>query len=143
MNMGEMQIRWVQRLSTFGKALSRLTEVVDLYHGRSLSNLEKDGMIQRFEYTLEAAWKLLKNYAEYQNGEQVMGSRDAIRKAFAMGIIENANPWFDMVESRNLTSHVYDEDTEADIIDKIITTYYPILQDLFDNLRLRAEAEGV
>ena len=141
--MGEMQIRWVQRLSTFGKALSRLTEVVDLYHGRSLSNLEKDGMIQRFEYTLEAAWKLLKNYAEYQNGEQVMGSGDAIRKAFAMGIIENVNPWFDMVESRNLTSHVYDEDTEADIIDKIITTYYPILQDLFDNLRLRAEAEGV
>lgn len=67
--MGEMQIRWVQRLSTFGKALSRLTEVVDLYHGRSLSNLEKDGMIQRFEYTLEAAWKLLKNYTEYQNGE--------------------------------------------------------------------------
>lgn len=143
MNMGEMQIRWVQRLSTFGRALSRLTEVVDLYHGRSLSNLEKDGMIQRFEYTLEAAWKLLKNYAEYQNGEQVMGSRDAIRKAFAMGIIENSNPWFDMVESRNLTSHVYDEDTEADIIDKIITTYYPILQDLFDSLRLRAEAEGV
>lgn len=141
--MGEMQIRWLQRLSTFGKALSRLTEVVDLYHGRSLSNLEKDGMIQRFEYTLEAAWKLLKNYAEYQNGEQVMGSRDAIRKAFAMGIIANTNPWFDMVESRNLTSHVYDEDTEADIIDKIITTYYPILQDLFDNLRLRAEAEGV
>lgn len=141
--MGEMQIRWVQRLSTFGKALSRLTEVVDLYHGRSLSNLEKDGLIQRFEYTLEAAWKLLKNYAEYQNGEQVMGSGDAIRKAFAMGIIENVNPWFDMVESRNLTSHVYDEDTEADIIDKIITTYYPILQDLFDNLRLRAEAEGV
>lgn len=141
--MGEMQIRWVQRLSTFGKALSRLTEVVDLYHGRSLSNLEKDGMIQRFEYTLEAAWKLLKNYAEYQNGEQVMGFRDAIRKAFSMGIIENANPWFDMVESRNLASHVYDEDTEADIIDKIITTYYPILQDLFDSLRLRAEAEGV
>ena len=123
-------IRWRQRLATFQRALSRLEEVVTLQRQRQLSPLEKDGMIQRFEYTQELAWKVLKNYIEYQGGERLAGSRDTIRQAFALGIITNADPWFDMLESRKETSHVYDEDTENDLLDKITMTYLPIMQEL-------------
>nr|WP_314754490.1 nucleotidyltransferase substrate binding protein [uncultured Prevotella sp.] len=136
--MEEKTERWRQRLATFGKALVRMDEVVTLWHSRKLSDLERDGMIQRFEYTQELAWKLLKNYIEYQGEAQLGGSRDTIRQAFRLGLIENSEPWFDMLESRNLTSHVYDEETEMTVIERIVDTYYPILSLLHAEMLKRA-----
>ncbi len=136
--MEEKTERWRQRLATFGKALVRMDEVVTLWHSRKLSDLERDGMIQRFEYTQELAWKLLKNYIEYQGEAQMGGSRDTIRQAFRLGLIENSEPWFDMLESRNLTSHVYDEETEMTVIERIVDTYYPILSLLHAEMLKRA-----
>ena len=136
--MEEKTERWRQRLATFGKALVRMDEVVTLWHNRKLSDLERDGMIQRFEYTQELAWKLLKNYIEYQGEAQMGGSRDTIRQAFRLGLIENSEPWFDMLESRNLTSHVYDEATEMTVIERIVDTYYPILSLLHAEMLKRA-----
>lgn len=136
--MEEKTERWRQRLATFGKALARMDEVVTLWHSRKLSDLERDGMIQRFEYTQELAWKLLKNYIEYQGEAQLGGSRDTIRQAFRLGLIENSEPWFDMLESRNLTSHVYDEATEMTVIERIVDTYYPILSLLHAEMLKRA-----
>ncbi len=136
--MEEKTERWRQRLATFGKALVRMDEVVMLWHNRKLSDLERDGMIQRFEYTQELAWKLLKNYIEYQGEAQMGGSRDTIRQAFRLGLIENSEPWFDMLESRNLTSHVYDEETEMTVIERIVDTYYPILSLLHAEMLKRA-----
>ncbi len=136
--MEEKTERWRQRLATFGKALARMDEVVTLWHSRKLSDLERDGMIQRFEYTQELAWKLLKNYIEYQGEAQMGGSRDTIRQAFRLGLIENSEPWFDMLESRNLTSHVYDEATEMTVIERIVDTYYPILSLLHAEMLKRA-----
>ena len=130
MEKGNDNIRWRQRLATFQRALGRLEEVVTLQRQRQLSPLEKDGLIQRFEYTQELAWKVLKNYIEYQGGERLAGSRDTIRQAFALGIITNADPWFDMLESRNETSHVYDENIENDLLDKITMTYLSIMLEL-------------
>ena len=136
--MEEKTERWRQRLATFGKALVRMDKVVTLWHSRKLSDLERDGMIQRFEYTQELAWKLLKNYIEYQGEAQLGGSRDTIRQAFRLGLIENSEPWFDMLESRNLTSHVYDEATEMTVIERIVDTYYPILSLLHAEMLKRA-----
>lgn len=136
--MEEKTERWRQRLATFGKALVRMDEVVTLWHSRKLSDLERDGMILRFEYTQELAWKLLKNYIEYQGEVQMGGSRDTIRQAFRLGLIENSEPWFDMLESRNLTSHVYDEATEMTVIERIVDTYYPILSLLHAEMLKRA-----
>ena len=136
--MEEKTERWRQRLATFGKALARMDEVVTLWHSRKLSDLERDGMIQRFEYTQELAWKLLKNYIEDQGEAQMGGSRDTIRQAFRLGLIENSEPWFDMLESRNLTSHVYDEETEMTVIERIVDTYYPILSLLHAEMLKRA-----
>lgn len=136
--MEEKTERWRQHLATFDKALVRMDEVVTLWHSRKLSDLERDGMNQRFEYTQELAWKLLKNYIEYQGEAQMGGSRDTIRQAFRLGLIENSEPWFDMLESRNLTSHVYDEETEMTVIERIVDTYYPILSLLHAEMLKRA-----
>ena len=130
MEKGNDNIRWRQRLATFQRALGRLEEVVHLQSQRQLSPLEKDGMIQRFEYTQELAWKVLKNYIEYQGGERLAGSRDTIRQSFALGIITNADPWFDMLESRNEISNVYDENIENNLLDKITMTYLSIMREL-------------
>ena len=137
----ENSTRWQQRLGTFQKGLGRLEEAIKLLRNSVLSDLERDGVIQRFEYTQELAWKTLKCYIEHQEGFSIMGSRDTIRQAFKMGIIHNASPWFDMLESRNITSHIYDEEKENETIDRIVMTYYPVLKDMCNNLLALSEKE--
>ena len=104
--------RWEQKLNSYRKALRRLAEVVNVAKSRQLNDFEADGMIQRFEFTFELAWKLMKSYAEYQGTDkEIMGSRDAIRWAFENKLIADSNVWMEMVKRRNDTSHAYDEDT--------------------------------
>lgn len=67
----------------------------------------------------------------------MMGSRDVIRQAVVSGLIDNAAPWFDMLESRSTTAHGYDEETETNVIDQILTTFYPILTDLAAKMEKR------
>lgn len=131
-------IRWLQRLRNYRRALSKLSEAVE-----SLSNIEnldeplkeliKEGVIQRFEYTHELAWKVIKDYAEYQGYTDVRGSRDAFRKGLQMGIIDSPE-WMDSIEDRNLTSHNYDEDIAEEIYEEIINKYYPLFVRLADTM---------
>jgi nucleotidyltransferase substrate binding protein (TIGR01987 family) len=71
-------IRWKQRFSNYTNALEQLQEAVDLSCERELSMLEKQGLIQAFEYTHELAWNVMKDFLEYQGNQNVKGSRDAI-----------------------------------------------------------------
>ena len=90
----EQDIRWQQRFSNYRKALARLTQAVEIMQqhetaGNELEALLQEGLIQRFEYTHELAWKVMKDYAEYQGYTDIRGSRDAIRKALEMGLIDD------------------------------------------------------
>ena len=85
----------------------------------------KEGLIQRFEYTHELVWKVMKDYAEYQGYTDIRGSRDAFRKAFEMGIITDKR-WMNSIEDRNLTSHNYDDETAEEILELIIKVYFPL-----------------
>lgn len=123
-------IRWVQRLSNYDKAVARLQNAASIIADKKCfdndaDELLKEGLIQRFEYTQELAWKVMKDYEEYQGYTDVQGSRDAIRKALQMGIIEDA-VWMSTISSRNLTSHCYDEDEFNMVFNKIIYDYIPI-----------------
>ena len=116
--------RWVQRLSNYDKAVARLQNAANIiadekHFDNDADELLKEGLIQRFEYTQELAWKVMKDYEEYQGYTDVQGSRDAIRKALQMGIIEDA-AWMNTISSRNLTSHCYDEDEFNMVFNKII-----------------------
>jgi nucleotidyltransferase substrate binding protein (TIGR01987 family) len=95
---------------------------------RDLSELEKQGVIQAFEYNYELAWNVIKGFFEYQGGEEgltIHGSRDAFRLAFRRGLVVNGEVWADMVKSRQLTSHTYNEDVSAKVLADIVEKYYP------------------
>ncbi len=117
--------RWEQKLNSYRKALGRLAEVVNVAKVRQLNDFEADGLIQRFEFTFELAWKLMKSYAEYQGTDkEIMGSRDAVRWAFDCGLITNSDVWMEMIKRRNDTSHTYDEDAAADVVIRVKDVYF-------------------
>ncbi len=96
--MGQ-DIRWKQRFSNYTRAFQYLTEAVVLSQQRELSALEQQGLIQSFEFTHELAWKMLKDYLEYQGVSNIVGSRDASRVAFQNALIQDGEVWMQMIES--------------------------------------------
>jgi len=136
----EQDVRWEQRFSNFTKALNKLKQAIE-YIGHNfmeedqpidgedielvLEEMIKDALIQRFEYTHELAWNVMKDYAEYQGNPDVGGSRDATREAFQLKLIANGQVWMDMIISRNKTSHTYNEAVAGEIYRKILKEYYP------------------
>ncbi len=127
-------IRWEQRFSNYRKALKKLTEVIDYIKvneqtDKVLSEIIKEGLIQRFEYTYELAWNVMKDYAYYQGDTQISGSRDAIRFAFSANLIKNGDLWMDMIKSRIKTSHTYNEETAEEIYLTILNKYHSLFLD--------------
>lgn len=122
--MTSEDIRWKQRFHNYKKAVLQLSNAVQLNQQRPLSDLEKQGLIQSFEYCHELAWNLLKDFFEYQGKTNLLGSRDATREAFNRQLIYNGDIWMQMITSRNQTSHTYDEAMANAIVDHIIKIYY-------------------
>jgi nucleotidyltransferase substrate binding protein (TIGR01987 family) len=100
-------IRWKQRFQNYGKALMLLEEAVDA-NREADRELIKAGIIQYFEFTHELAWKVMKDFLEYEGMTGIVGSRSATREAFHKGLIEEGQAWMDMLETRNITVHAYD-----------------------------------
>ena len=121
------EIRWIQRFDNFTKAYYNLKNAVELSGDRDLTDLEKQGLIQAFEFTFELAWKTLKDYLEYMRVE-VKFPREVIKKGFQYEIIEDGDIWMDMLEKRNLMAHTYDE-TKAQIAFNLITKQYFVQMD--------------
>ena len=116
-------VRWLQRLDSFKSARQQLQSAVELGQQRSLSDLEKQGLIQAFEFTHELAWNVMKDYLRSLGNITVVASRDATRAAFAAALIADGDNWMDMIVSRNLSSHTYNRDTANALVEKITATY--------------------
>lgn len=141
--MGAQDIRWIQRFKHYVKAFSQLKEAVRLAQQRPLSKLEEQGLIQAFEFTHELAWNTLKDFLEDRGVQNLYGSKDATRAAFKAGLIGNGETWMGMIQSRNLTSHTYDEATAAQIAAAIREAYFAEFEALrvkLDELRRGEEA---
>lgn len=123
-------IRWKQRFDNYEKAFRELKESVELANDRLLTKLEKQGVIQGFEYTHELAWNVLKDYLEFQGIVGLIGSRDTTREAFKRGLIVNGDVWMEMIKSRNLTSHAYDQEIAETIYTAILSQFFPEFQQL-------------
>ena len=117
-------IRWKQRFENYKKALKTVKNAIELAGTRELSDLEKQGLIQGFEFTFELAWNVMKDYLEEQGISGIIGSKNAIRHAYNKGLIEDGQVWMEMVGDRNLAAHSYDEETALGIITAIVHTYY-------------------
>jgi nucleotidyltransferase substrate binding protein (TIGR01987 family) len=119
-------VRWQQRFSNFNNALVQLLEAADLARQRPLSKLEKQGVIQAFEFTHELAWNVLKDFLQDQGDQTLKGSKDATRAAFKVGLIQEGEGWMAMIHSRNLSSHTYDEKTAESLVAAIFKDYVPL-----------------
>jgi nucleotidyltransferase substrate binding protein (TIGR01987 family) len=99
-------------------ALNRLIEGIE----EANDGLGRDGVIQRFEFTFERFWKLLKLILQYE-GFECRSPRSCIKEAFKQEIIVDSEIYLDMLEDRNRSSHVYDEKTSIEIYDRIEDQY--------------------
>jgi nucleotidyltransferase substrate binding protein (TIGR01987 family) len=135
--MESKDIRWKQRFRNYNKALEKLKEAVEriqedypidkdgnIDEDQFLDDILKEGVIQRFEYTHELAWNVMKDFLVNSGNTNIFGSKDTSREAFSAGLIENGELWMDMIISRNKTSHTYNEETADDIFLKIMHQYF-------------------
>ena len=131
----EQDIRWIQRLDSYKKACTRVLEITEgEICPALLSELEKEGLIQRFEYTFELAWKVLQDYLHYRGFEFQPGPNSTLQTAFENGLINNHDGWRRMAKARNTTAHTYNEGEAGEIVEKIFNEYSPLLSSLLDEL---------
>ena len=124
-------IRWKQRFSNYQKALQRLKDNIEYFstflaENTTPADILKQGLIQSFEFTHELAWNVMKDYAVYQGNSEITGSRDAVRYSAQVGLISDGFGWMEMIQSRNSSSHTYNEDTANEITEHIISKYFPL-----------------
>ena len=113
--MDTLDMHWIQRFRHYTQALAQLTKFIEK---GELNDLEKQGLIQSFEYSYELAWNTIKDYFEEQGETDINGSRDAFRLAFKRGLVQNGRVWMDMIKSRTLTTHTYNEALTAEVSSK-------------------------
>lgn len=127
--MNEQKIK--ELLIDYEKALQRLNEGIALPVDNSIII---DGVIQRFEYTFKLCWKLIQAYLKFL-GVQVNSPRYAIKEAFKMKLIDDGNRWIDMLEDRNRTSNIYDENEANSIYSKIIELHIGLLNRFLNDIK--------
>jgi len=137
--MNDSDVRWLQRLANYERALGQLTRAVELAQERPLSELERQGLIQTFEFVFELAWNLMKNYFLYQGNPTITGSRDAIRTAFKQGLIADGEGWMEMIKSRNQSSHTYNESVANEIVEGILGGYQQLFVQFHQQMQVLAE----
>ena len=123
--------RFEERKEDLKKAANKLNEALR----GDASDLEIDGILHRFEFTFELAWKTMKDCLEEQGIVGKIGSpRGIIKEAFSAGLIDNGEVWIDMMLSRNELSHLYDEETSREIYDNIKEIYILEINKLIQKL---------
>ncbi|MCP9797718.1 MULTISPECIES: nucleotidyltransferase substrate binding protein [Cyanophyceae] len=118
--MGDLDIRWQQRYSNYCRALEQLET---FFKPPELNAREQQGLIKAFEYTFELAWNTLRDLLLSRGNEQLLGSRDTLKEAFRLGLIEDGEAWMLMIQDRNLTSHTYNRSTADAIAGHIGQSY--------------------
>lgn len=127
-------IRWKQRFSNFERGLALLAEALESGPG-GLSALEKEGVVQRFEYTFELAWKTVKDFLEAGGLVIVpLTPRQVLKEAFASRLLDDGQVWIDMLDHRNLLSHTYNAAVFEQAVEAIASRYLPALAQLQETL---------
>jgi len=135
--MAKKDIRWMQRFSNYKKAIEKLRDAISKNDEEEISDLEKEGLIQRFEYTFELAWKTLQDILYHKGYQDIKGPNPVLKQALLDGYIKGESKWRKMKNARELTSHTYNEKTANEIVSKIIEEFY----DLLFELKVRLDKE--
>lgn len=135
--------RWVQRFQNFDGALLLLREGIEMLDDPSLPPIVREGVIQRFEYTFDLAWKTLKDYLVYRKVTlNRSGPADVIRAAFATGYITDGEIWMEALDARNEMSHVYRRQAFDRVLDALRDRYHARLEDLHEMLIMERSRLG-
>lgn len=115
------------------KAYGKLKEVSDIYDGKN--EIIRDSLIQRFEFTYELTHKTMKEFMKYL-GVTLENSfpRTIFKKAYVNNLISNDKVWINLLEDRNSTSHIYNENLANEVADRIIKDYVNAIGELVENL---------
>jgi len=127
--MLEQDIRWKQRFSNFVKVFEHLKNALKI---QNADIYQKAGMIQFFEMCFELAWNTLKDFLEEEGFKDIKSPRAAIKKAFEIDLIKNGHIWLKLLEDRNLTSHIYDDEIVEVIEKSIRNEYFNILNEFYE-----------
>lgn len=111
------------------QAISRLSETLSLKPTR----IHQDATIQRFEFTFELAWKVMRSFA-YEKGIEVVSPKDSIRMAGQLGLIEDIEKWFDFLDARNNSSHIYDEKMATEVYEQT-KNFLPEVEKLMQKIK--------
>ena len=111
------------------KALNRFKEALQ----EPESTIVLDATIQRFEFTYELIWKTLKNFLEDIHGIRVVSARQVFKEAYGLSLIDQEDVFLEMINSRNLLSHTYNEELANDIYKKC-PSYLKAMQDVFNRV---------
>lgn len=123
----------VEKLTKFKSATSRLEEAILQYDECGLSSC-RDGVVQRFEFCTELAWKSAREYLTDEGYTDLNSPKSVMRQAYASDLINDETAWLDLLYSRNLTSHIYDEATANEIFEKIKNCYLHLFKELAQEL---------
>lgn len=129
--MNKKETRLNQRFSNFEKTVKLFERTLQIANP---SEAEKAGLVQFYEMSFELAWKILKDKLESE-GFIVKSPRDAIKTAYQAEYIDNGHAWPDALNDRNLTAHIYDEEVSEEIIYKIRTQYFQIINELYSTFK--------
>ncbi|BCD67271.1 HI0074 family nucleotidyltransferase substrate-binding subunit [Nitratiruptor sp. YY09-18] len=113
------------KIKNFEMARERLQEAIEI----AQDELDKDGVLQRFEFTIEMLWKTIKAVLVYQ-GIECFSPRNCIKEAYKAHIIDDDEIILDMLEDRNLSSHIYDQKRSEEIFERIKKLYISYLNNI-------------
>lgn len=118
---------------SFEKSLKRLEEILE----KEETEITRDAAIQRFEFTIELAWKLTQKFLR---SEEIIcrSPKECLKEAFKFGLIKDDPRWLEMLNDRNLTVHTYDEETAKEIYDRL-PKYLEVLKDLLNGLQRNSQ----
>lgn len=121
------------RLISCQRAVATLDEILQM----EVSVVVRDASIQRFEYSFESLWKLLKAYLEQYEGIVCNSPKGCFREALKVGLlsVQETETCLIMTDDRNLTSHTYIETVAEAIYDKL-GSYLDVMNSLLANIQI-------
>ena len=128
-----MVLCFMKKIENYLKAVQRLDEANIEYRKHPDNDVIRDGLIQRFEFTFELAWKASKEYLIDQGfSNDLHFPKQELRAAYENHMIDDEAVWLKMLSSRNSSSHIYDDRVAAAIAKDIATSFLPVLKKLSD-----------
>lgn len=125
--------KFTEKYEKLISATARLKQAIADYDSLRLDSV-RDGVIQRFEFSAELAWKTLREYLIEQGYTDINSPKSVMKTAFSDGLLKDENGWLEILEARNITSHVYDENTAAAVFNNIKKIYTPLFEELISEL---------